>query len=243
MYRLCTLLLVTTLGLGCWIPNCAEGMVIGQLEYVIRHKQLGDVGTHLVTITASDDGYIIAVDNEIAAKYLFWTHHEVSHQTEVWRNGRLTEYRRSSTQRGGEEKVSVLAHAIGDKLVVNGPAGRVAAPGNILSSHPWNPAILTQRRLMSTEDGTLKSVHVVPAGEEELTAGGVRVLARKYVMTGDLSRELWYDEHGLCLQVRLSKSGTTVTVTLNRASEPELLGNLQSALKLLGSATDQTISR
>lgn len=243
MHGLCTLLLAALLGLSCWIPNCAEGKVIGQLEYVIRHQQLGDVGTHLITISASDDGYVIAVDNEIAAKFLFWTHRAVFHHTEVWRDGRLTEFRRSSTQPGGEETVTVLARAIGDKLVVNGPAGKVAAPGDVLSSHPWNPGILTQRRLMSTEDGTLKKVHVTPAGEEALTAGGVRVLARKYVMTGDLMRELWYDEHGLCLQVRLSEAGTTVTVTLNPASDPDSLGNLRSVLKSLGALTDQTDSR
>ncbi len=243
MYRLCMLPLTALLGLSCWIPNCAEGKVIGQLEYVIRHQQLGDVGTHLVTISASDDGYVIAVDNEIAARFLFWTHREAFHQTEVWRDGRLIEFRRSSTQPGGEQTVTVLARAIGDKLVVNGPAGRVAAPGNVLSSHPWNPGILTQHRLISTEDGTLKKVHVAPAGEEALTAGGVQVLARKYVMTGDLTRELWYDEHGLCLQVRLSKAGTTVTITLNPASDPDSLGNLRSVLKSLGAVTGQTVSR
>ena len=243
MYRLCMCLLAALPGLSCWIPNFAEAKVIGQLEYVIHHQQFGDVGTHLVTISASDDGYVIAVDNEIAARFLFWTHREVFHHTEVWRDGRLTEFRRSSTQPGGEETVTVSARAIGDKLVVNGPAGKVAAPGDVLSSHPWNPGILTQHRLMSTRDGTLKKVHVTPAGEEALTAGGSRVLARKYVMNGDLTRELWYDEHGLCLQVRLIEAGTTVTVTLNPAADPDLVANLRSVLKSLGAVTDQTVAR
>ena len=86
MYRLCMCLLAALPGLSCWIPNCAEAKVIGQLEYVIHHQQFGDVGTHLVTISASDDGYVIAVNNEIAARFLFWTHREVFHHTEVWRD-------------------------------------------------------------------------------------------------------------------------------------------------------------
>jgi hypothetical protein len=54
---------------------------------------------------------------------------------------------------------------------------------------------------------------VTPAGTETITASGRAIAARKYVVTGDLERELWYDDGGHWLQSRLEHDGAKITLT------------------------------
>jgi hypothetical protein len=54
---------------------------------------------------------------------------------------------------------------------------------------------------------------VTPSGTETITVAGRAVAARKYLVTGDLERELWYDAAGDWLQSRLEHDGAKITLT------------------------------
>jgi len=57
---------------------------------------------------------------------------------------------------------------------------------------------------LSMRDGSTLSVDVAYRGEE--TVGGVEgpVTARHYLLTGELTREVWYDPDGVLVKVRFS---------------------------------------
>jgi Domain of unknown function (DUF6134) len=87
------------------------------------------------------------------------------------------------------------------------------APADIVSNHPWNYAVLERTLLFDTQRGRLQRVLVTPAGTETITASGRAMAARKYVVTGDLERELWYDHAGNWPQSRLEHDGAEITLT------------------------------
>ena len=55
-------------------------------------------------------------------------------------------------------------------------------------------------------------MQVTPAGTETITVAGREVEARRYCITGDLERELWYDAAGNWLQSRLEHNGDQITL-------------------------------
>ena len=73
--------------------------------------------------------------------------------------------------------------------------------------------MLDRTLLFDTQRGRLQRFQVTPAGNETITGAGRAVDARKYVMTGDLERELWYDDAGNWLQSRLEHAGAKISLT------------------------------
>ena len=67
--------------------------------------------------------------------------------------------------------------------------------------------------LFDTQRGRLQEVEVTPAGTETITVAGRKIEAQKYRITGDLERELWYDDAGNWLQSRLEHDGAKITLT------------------------------
>ena len=185
----------------------------GTMLYGIHHEKHDDIGTHEVTFSRSGDDLMVEVKNRIKVKVLFITVYRFeANRREVWRGGKLVSYRSRSDDDGTE--IVVRAEADGDKLVIEGQNGREEAPLGTFPTHPWNAKIVEQSKIMDTKTGELKTVSVTAAGEETIEAGGRKVKARKYRMTGDMERELWFGPDGTWLQMRFDKDGDTITFTL-----------------------------
>ena len=220
----------------------AEGSVNGTLTYGIHHERYGQIGTHRVAIRSGDDGQAIEITTQLAVPILFFTYSEQVRHTEIWRRGRLVSFRRTTRNGAGHgvETLAVSAWASGERLVVVGRSGRSELPGDVLSSHPWNPRLLGQTRLMLAETGELSPVVITDHGEDTVLAGGELIPTQKYELSGGLQRELWYDAHRMCVQVRLRKHGGIVTVTLQTPDSSDETAALRSALKVfLGETAEQ----
>ncbi len=62
--------------------------------------------------------------------------------------------------------------------------------------------MLGHHLLLDMQDGTALAVSVTREDAETVTARGGPVTARRYVVRGDLERELWYDADGVLVHVR-----------------------------------------
>ena len=98
-------------------------------------------------------------------------------------------------------------------MLIDRRRGLIEAPASIVSDHPWNFAVLDRTLLFDARRGKLRHVQVEPAGEEALTIGGREVAAKKYRISGDLERVLWYGEDGSWLQSQLRYGGSNVVLT------------------------------
>ena len=183
-----------------------------RVEYAIHHETYGDVGRHVITFSCQNDDLVVdtKIEGEVRllAIPLFkraGTYHE------VWRGDRLIAF--DSRIVDNDEVYEVSARAAGDHTTIDGRRGRIEAPADIVSNHPWNYAVLERTLLFDTQRGRLQRVQVTPAGTETITASGHAIAAQKYVVTGDLERELWYDDAGNWLQSRLEHDGAKITLT------------------------------
>lgn len=186
----------------------------GSFQYVIDHEEQGRIGTHTVTYRREGQDFVVEVEARILVKLLFITAYRYeSDRREVWRGGRLIAYDATTDDNGDEMKV--VARANGKGFVIDGPEGRVEAPSQIVPTHPWRLKMMQQKLLMDSEDGALKKVNIRPDGTEQIEIRGRSITARKYLMTGDLERELWYDDDGTWVKMRFKNDGLDVIFTLN----------------------------
>jgi len=184
----------------------------GTVEYAIHHSKYDRIGTHSVSFSRNGDELVVTTVIHIKVKLLFITAHSLeSKRREVWRGGRLVSYRADTDENG--EIFTVKADMDNDGLVVEGPNGTARADGPVFPTHPWNPEIVTQTLLMETKTGELLNVLTRADGEEVIEVAGRPVPTRRYVMSGGLERELWYDEQGNWIQLRFKQDGATVTFT------------------------------
>jgi hypothetical protein len=182
--------------------------------YEVRHETFGEIGRHVITYACQGDDLVVETRISGEATMLsvpIYTLDGSYH--EVWRGGRLISFDSRVDDNG--EKFEVSARAEGDQMVIDRRRGTIEAPATIVSDHPWNFAVLDRTLLFDARRGKLRHVQVEPAGEETLTIGGREVAARKYNMTGDLERVLWYAKDGTWLQSQLEYGGAKVFVTLS----------------------------
>jgi Family of unknown function (DUF6134) len=185
----------------------------GQDVYQVRHETFGEIGRHVITYSCQGDDLLVETRISGEATMLSVPIYTLDGSyREVWRGDRLISFDSRVDDNG--EKFEVHARAEGDQMVIDRRRGRIEAPATIISDHPWNYAALDRTLLFDARRGKLRHVQVEPGGEETLTIGGREVSARKYRMTGDLERVLWYAKDGTWLQSQLEYGGAKVFVTL-----------------------------
>ena len=208
------------------VPPAGTSVVFG-----IHHEEHGDVGEHRVSFSREGEDLVVSVDNLITVEIFFITAFRFqAERREVWRDGRMIAYD-SRTHDDGTD-ILVSARLEGEKLVIDGPEGRIEAPAGTFPTHPWNPAFLGQSLVMDTKTGRLLSIETVDAGRETIEAGGRMIRARKHRITGDTRREIWFDEAGNLVQLRLYTDGKAVTFTLQEIMRPSSSPTLSSTGRL-----------
>jgi hypothetical protein len=207
--RLLGAVLVLGFAASAWAAEPPSGTVI----YGIHHEKYGDIGTHRLTFSRSGEDLMVEVENKMKVKILFVTAFRYeAERRELWRDGKMVSYRSQTDDDGTPFAAS--AELKGDKLVIEGSEDSVEAPLGVFPTNPWNRQIVEQSLLMDTKTGELLKVKIDAAGEDTIEVRGASVKARKYVITGDLERELWFAEDGTWLQMRFDSDGSAVTFTL-----------------------------
>jgi hypothetical protein len=184
---------------------------------VTRNKE--PIGTHTITFAREGDRLHVDTKVEIAVKIAFLTvyrMHKASRET--WEGGRMVAYTATIDDNGTISTIRVRPEA--GKLAIDGPEGRVMAPLGTMMSGYWSEKCVTQTLLIDSSDGVLRRVATGKATPEKLGDRGMRT--RRYRMTGDLTRDLWYGEDGRLVRVREIASDNSVIVTelksLNRTN-------------------------
>lgn len=179
--------------------------------FTIEHERFGEIGRHAITFRCAGGRLIAETEAEIEVELLGFTafsRRATFH--EVWDEDDLVRFDGRTIDNGEVKEVS--ARREGDRIVLDGEKGVHEVPADVVPDHPWNRAAVGRSPLFATSTGELRRVDTVPAGEEVVELGGRRVRADKFVLTGDVERELWFDEAGL-LVWRLEERGAEITLT------------------------------
>jgi len=191
---------IIALTLAAGAALAADGVPGNALSFtVLRNGET--VGTHVLRFQPVDDAVRISADTNVVVKMAMIPVYRFEHHgNEVWRDGRLISLTSETNDDGTRHALKVAGG--GGSLAVNGDGAVSHLPADTLPASLWNRRTVARGTLLNTLDGHAMTVQVADQGDDQVAVHGRTVVARHYAMTGDLSRELWYDADGTLVQVR-----------------------------------------
>jgi hypothetical protein len=184
--------------------------------YRVDHETFGNIGRQVLTFSCSGDQLVVDTTVDVAVRMLLFTvYRQEAHYREVWEGDRLVRFESHTDDNG--RVLAVSARAVGERIVIDGPNGHSEAPLMAVPDHPWNHDVVGRTLLFDPVDGTFRRVEVTDAGEVPVEVGGRQIMARKYLVSGDLEVELWYDENGGWVKWRMHDGRGAVTMTRQAA--------------------------
>ncbi len=206
------LVLLLTLLFGAPLAALASspsGPPDGTYSYRIEHSEHGRLGTQVITVKTDGEQRLISDDRRLKVERFYITvYREDTRIEEVWQGGVMQSYSRRSDY--GDKVTTLTATLEGDRLVVLNDKARSELPAGTMSTHLWNPLLVEQDHLFSTEDGTLLKVQLKTVGPEQVVIGGQRLDATRFEMTGDEKRSFWFDDQGRLLKMQLHRGGDEI---------------------------------
>lgn len=180
-------------------------------RYRIHHAIFGNIGEHRMSMRRQDDAIVVEHTAELAVEVLGLTaHHRRTRFREVWRGDRLVEFEGLVVDNG--EPFPVSARAEGDRLAVEGSAGRTEAPATTAPSVPSLEFAIEREWFFDSRTGELLNASVTRAGREPLKVGDSVIEATRYELAGDLEQHVWFDDTGAWVQWRLWRQGAAITL-------------------------------
>lgn len=109
---------------------------------------------------------------------------------EIWRAGWLYSLE-SDTRRGGENHRLRLKRD-GEALYGKADGRSISVSGYVITTSLWHRDTPFTQVLLGHEDGFTKVVNVTRLGSETVEAPEGPVVARRYALSGEIERNLWY---------------------------------------------------
>lgn len=176
------------------MPSSPPGS--GTLVFDVMRKGR-DIGDHSYRFSKTGDTLTVEVRTEVSvrvpvirvAAYSF-THTA----TETWQGNRLSRLTAATNDDGSPHQLALGQGA------------------ELLPASLWGDEVSAATRLLNTVDGRTMAVRVADLGTETVDTGHGAVPAHHYRITGDLDRDVWYDDDGLLARlVMTADDGSTVT--------------------------------
>ncbi len=217
------------------VPFPAPADHASRYDYVVLH---GDepIGSHRVEIVRNGNEIEIEAESDLKVDFGPLTVFEFEHRRrELWRDREFVKSIAQTTRNGESYDIKIIRQAAGYKRVVNGREDQLEDPVKVLAL--WHADLFEHQFFISPMEDKLYRLSVHFVGEERIEIGDQRVQALHYRMTGDSERELWYDEAGHVLKVRLYDYDLVIDYVLDRGDLRTVLES-RSRQKLYPFRTD-----
>ncbi len=203
-------LIVAALFAAPAVARAPDGLT---LEYRILRNG-SEIGRHQVSFAHDGDAMTVKTVVRIEVNFAFITLYRYTLDgIETWRHGRLAELRTTTDDDG--DLYAVHAVADGDSIVVDTGGDTWTAPATAMPSSLWHPDLARGPLLIGVEQGERMVVAVEEVGRENVPARGGEVSAIHLVVSGELERELWYDDDGILVRLRLlARDGSEIVYVL-----------------------------
>jgi hypothetical protein len=150
-------------------------------------------GSHSLTFERNGDNLVVKVAVEMVFKAAFITLFRYRHTAiERWAGDQVVALDSKTDDNGKAFRVSGRREAQGFVVEATG-VPRYIAPANALPATHWNRREL-DGPWINTQDGKLVRPRVAPQGVENVpTAGAGSIRANRFVLSGDVDMDLYYD--------------------------------------------------
>ena len=168
------------------------------------------VGFHRVKFSEELDGLKVQINFKIEIDFLFLTAYQFKYQSEAkWADGQLDQLKIKVDDDGDEFELTAnrqnnLIHVVGTNETF-----KTTSP--LFPTNHWNAAVLGQTRVLNTLTGKINNVSILSKGIETVSTKNGPIKATRYVYSGDLDNEVWYDDLGRWVKMRFKASdGSTI---------------------------------
>jgi hypothetical protein len=171
------------------------------------------IGTHAIEISRNGAETNVRITTDLTVKVLFITAYRLQYSgTERWLNGQLVAFNSTTDNNGVRHKVSATRSASGLEVEADGKTSR--ADQGVLPASLWNAELMRRKAAMDPQDGQVDPIAVTDDGTEDLKLGARTLKAHHYEIKGRYSQDVWYDERGRLVQVKLVGSdGSVISYT------------------------------
>lgn len=163
------------------------------------------IGFHRATFEWQGDRLRVVSEMELAITFLSIPVFEYRYEAEeIWRGGELEDLRVRVEDDGEARQIEAARQD--DVLLVQAPERHHRVEGGIFPTNHWNPAVLTEDRVLNTLTGNVNRVDIRPVGQERVAVADGEIEATRYVYDGELRTEAWYDPAGRWVKLRFEGS-------------------------------------
>jgi len=160
------------------------------------------IGTHAIEINRKGPETDVRVTTDLAVKVLFVTAYRLQHSaTERWMNGQLVALDSTTDNNGVHHNVSATRGKSGLEVEADGKTSHVDQ--NVFPASLWNPELMRRKAALDPQDGQVDPISVKDDGSEDLKLGDRALKAHHYEIKTRYSQDIWYDERGRLVQVKL----------------------------------------
>ncbi len=216
--RLCLPAVLAVLLVSLATPGDAQTLASGSSNYVIK-RDGKPIGTLKITFARDGSRLVAKSHYTIKVKLLAVVLYRYDkHMTETYEDGQLVAYGADIDDNGAKSSVRITRE--GDRLSIVHPKGQLTAPLGLYPSTYWPTATPGLTRMIDSSDGILVDVKTTEAATGNITIDGRTIAAKRYAMSGDLMRELWYAaENGEWLKMKMKASDDS-TIEIERDWDP-----------------------
>lgn len=173
-------------------PVLADASAVSPIELYGAEIQFdvyrnGDlVGFHQVRFNENGARLTVTSDFQLQVKLLFFSAYRFAYRSrETWRHGVLEELEAEVDDNGELVRISEAGFR----------------PGDYPTTH-WSAGVLARERVFNTLIGRFNDVRIQPAGVEMVSTENGEISATRFVYSGELQNEVWYDQQRRWVKMR-----------------------------------------
>ena len=173
-------------------------------------------GEHIVSFEVDSNGLMKAT-TEVNLKVKvgpFTAFKYALDSVETWNEHTLVALEGKTNDNGDKTYVRAVSNDL--NLTIDGSAYSGDVPLGVIPSSHWNMVQIRWKEMLSTEDGRLIPMVIVPKGTEILTVAGEQIVTRRYLLDSDIDIALWYDDQGRWLKLTFEARGQTIEYRLTQ---------------------------
>lgn len=184
--------------------------------YFDVYRNGAKIGHHRVSFEKTGANLFVDIAFSLKIDVLFFTAYQYHYQSRsTWHDGMLQHLRTSVDDDG--KLFHMDATQVGDSMQIAYGSSQYQIPAPILPTDHWNPAVLSDTRVLNTLTGKVNQVHIKSLGRDQVQTEAGPVSATHYVYTGDLKTEVWYDDDGRWVKLRFKgHDGSTIDYECRR---------------------------
>lgn len=163
------------------------------------------IGIHRILFNQNGTDLNVNIQTDVEVKIMFVPVYKFHHRSiENWKNGQLVGLHSKTDDDGTYHQLSLARQ---NNILSGSSDGKdIAVKQNLLPASLWHPEVIKSLSLFNTLEGHEMKIEVDHIGKEVITTDKGPQSADYYKLSGELERELWFDEHMRLIKVRFKGS-------------------------------------